>query len=300
MNGHFRKEGASEPYYGFPTHQYVQATGWGDEFAEKDGFHFPGNKSEVSPSRDLSSQMRNLAMDPPMIGIVEADSSTHQLRPGARIEDMIAIQDKPGYHSKVDRKTTLGILAAMQSWSEGTLNDPHIKITKIRDVENLSPDESTVAMAGFIPQMDPRRASRLQRPPRVVYPPGNLVSLPVLGPPRSVPSIQFQVLPVVQPSVILPEAYATSYPRGPAPSDLPVPLHVLLPKMAQLEIKDTHRVPWNYQVTPEQAVSETVVDEIGGMTRSGRCYTPEELERRRKGKAKEGEEVAPPPPTISG
>ena len=31
---------------------------------------------------------------------------------------------------------------------------------------------------------------------------------------------------------------------------------------------------------------------IGGITRSGRCYTPEELERSRKGKAKEGEEAA--------
>ena len=68
---------------------------------------------------------------------------------------------------------------------------------------------------------------------------------------------------------------------GPSPTDLPIPQQVILPKMAQLTIRDTHQVPWSYQVTPEP-----VVDEIGGMRRSGRCYTPEELES--AGKAKRG------------
>ena len=54
-----------------------------------------------------------------------------------------------------------------------------------------------------------------------------------------------------------------------------------------------------YQVPPAIAESKTItasdvvitnITGIGGMTRSGRCYTPEELERRRKGKDKVGEE----------
>ena len=35
----------------------------------------------------------------------------------------------------------------------------------------------------------------------------------------------------------------------------------------------------------------TNITGIGGLTRSGRCYTPEELERRRKGKDRVGEET---------
>jgi hypothetical protein len=41
------------------------------------------------------------------------------------------------------------------------------------------------------------------------------------------------------------------------------------------------------------ASTATDISSIGEMTRSGRCYSPEYLERLRKGKAREGEEVPP-------
>lgn len=57
--------------------------------------------------------------------------------------------------------------------------------------------------------------------------------------------------------------------------------------------KDNHQVPWNYgmeAVTTTGKKVEPEVTEIGGMTRSGRCYTPEELELiRKKSKEKMGE-----------
>lgn len=52
-------------------------------------------------------------------------------------------------------------------------------------------------------------------------------------------------------------------------------------------------MPWNYGFEAVLSTGEKVeaeVAEVGGMTRSGRCYTPEEPElKRRKGKEKVGE-----------
>lgn len=68
----------------------------------------------------------------------------------------------------------------------------------------------------------------------------------------------------------------------------------ILGKINQPPITNTHQVPWIYSATPLSSPELTEpVDEIGGMTRSGRCYTPEELERQRKGKGKAVEEKEP-------
>ena len=59
----------------------------------------------------------------------------------------------------------------------------------------------------------------------------------------------------------------------------------------QLLVIDSNVVPWNYNNTAvvyrgKEIVEE--VDEAGGLTRSGRCYSPEEL---RKGKMSENIQV---------
>ena len=52
--------------------------------------------------------------------------------------------------------------------------------------------------------------------------------------------------------------------------------------------KDDHSVSWKYDVTlfsactGKENVCSTVSSGLSRLTRSGRCYTPEELERRRK------------------
>ena len=69
--------------------------------------------------------------------------------------------------------------------------------------------------------------------------------------------------------------------------------------------KDSKAVPWNYTCnvttkgsvnsllnqTPIEMCTTAAVDitGTGGITRSGRCYTPEMLRKIQKGKAKEGE-----------
>lgn len=76
---------------------------------------------------------------------------------------------------------------------------------------------------------------------------------------------------------------------------------------SQLPVTSTRAVPWNYGCKIEfsepldagvnskkapisiQNASIDNVAGVGGMTRSGRCYTPEYLERQRKGKEKIGE-----------
>ena len=61
--------------------------------------------------------------------------------------------------------------------------------------------------------------------------------------------------------------------------------------------QDSHRVPWKYDVTliSTQTRKEKVCSNISlglaGLTRSGRCYTLEELEKRRK---KIGKSIAEP------
>ena len=52
--------------------------------------------------------------------------------------------------------------------------------------------------------------------------------------------------------------------------------------------KDSHRVPWKYDVTlistraGKEEVCSNISSGLSGLTRSGRCYTSEELEERRK------------------
>ena len=60
------------------------------------------------------------------------------------------------------------------------------------------------------------------------------------------------------------------------------PITVKLPHRFPYETD--HQVPWGYGlevVTSTGVKIEPEVAEIGGMTRSGRCYTPEELESKR-------------------
>ena len=62
---------------------------------------------------------------------------------------------------------------------------------------------------------------------------------------------------------------------------------IFVKTVQQLPIIDSNAVPWNYNKTAvvyqgKEIVEE--VDEAGGLTRSGRCYSPEEL---RKGKMSE-------------
>ena len=52
--------------------------------------------------------------------------------------------------------------------------------------------------------------------------------------------------------------------------------------------KDSHRVPWKYNVslistqTRKEEVCSNISSGLSRLTRSGRCYIPEELEKRRK------------------
>ena len=52
--------------------------------------------------------------------------------------------------------------------------------------------------------------------------------------------------------------------------------------------KDSHRVPWKYDVTlistwtRKEEICSNVSSGLAWLTRSGRCYTPEELEKRKK------------------
>ena len=52
--------------------------------------------------------------------------------------------------------------------------------------------------------------------------------------------------------------------------------------------EDSHRVPWKYDVSlistsiGKEEVCSSISLGLFGLTRSGRCYTPEELEKRRK------------------
>ena len=67
------------------------------------------------------------------------------------------------------------------------------------------------------------------------------------------------------------------------------PLIINAPKIPELVVQ----VPSTVQESKTLTASDVVITNItgiGGMTRSGRCYSPEELERRKKGKDKVGEE----------
>ena len=52
--------------------------------------------------------------------------------------------------------------------------------------------------------------------------------------------------------------------------------------------EDSHRVPWKYDVslistqTRKEEVCSNISSGLSGLTKSGHCYTPEELEKRRK------------------
>ena len=66
---------------------------------------------------------------------------------------------------------------------------------------------------------------------------------------------------------------------------------IFIKPVQQLPVIDSKVVPWNYNKTAvvyrgKEIVEE--VDEAGGLTRSGRCYSPEEL---RKGKMSENIQV---------
>ncbi|XP_019239957.1 PREDICTED: uncharacterized protein LOC109219945 [Nicotiana attenuata] len=57
---------------------------------------------------------------------------------------------------------------------------------------------------------------------------------------------------------------------------------VVIRPVAQLPVSNTKAIPWNYNKTVmtykgKEIVEET--DEMGGLTRSGRCYSPEELRK---------------------
>ncbi|KAH7834894.1 hypothetical protein Vadar_020723 [Vaccinium darrowii] len=88
----------------------------------------------------------------------------------------------------------------------------------------------------------------------------------------------------VAPFTCRPSGSTTNLPSAPL-TTLPVRPKVKLPSITQLPVSNLCQVPWTYAPTP--VTTEAAVNEIGGMTRSGRVYTPAELESRRKGKEKE-------------
>ena len=61
-------------------------------------------------------------------------------------------------------------------------------------------------------------------------------------------------------------------------------IHMLMP----FPYEDNHHVPWKYNVslistqTGKEEVYSNISSGLFGLTRNGRCYTPEELENRRK------------------
>ncbi|XP_019238934.1 PREDICTED: uncharacterized protein LOC109218987 [Nicotiana attenuata] len=62
---------------------------------------------------------------------------------------------------------------------------------------------------------------------------------------------------------------------------------VVIRPVAQLPMSNTKAIPWNYDKTimtykGKEIVEET--DEMGGLTRSGRCYSPEELTKAKQAK----------------
>ncbi|KAH7848754.1 hypothetical protein Vadar_007298 [Vaccinium darrowii] len=88
----------------------------------------------------------------------------------------------------------------------------------------------------------------------------------------------------IAPFTCCPSGSTTNLPSAPL-TTLPIRPKVKLPSITQLPVSNLCQVPWTYAPTP--VTTEAAVDEIGGMTRSGRVYTPAELESRRKGKEKE-------------
>lgn len=50
-------------------------------------------------------------------------------------EDWVIIQNKEERRQTVDNKTTMRMITAIKAWSEGTLNDPNIRITRIEEAE---------------------------------------------------------------------------------------------------------------------------------------------------------------------
>jgi hypothetical protein len=67
------------------------------------------------------------------------------------------------------------------------------------------------------------------------------------------------------------------------------PLIINAPKKPELVFQTPTVIPESKTLTASDVVITNITG-IGGMTRSGRCYSPEELERRRKGKDKAGKE----------
>ena len=67
--------------------------------------------------------------------------------------------------------------------------------------------------------------------------------------------------------------------------------HIFVKTVQQLPVIDSKDVPWNYNKTIVVYWGKEIVEEVneaGGLTRSGRCYSPEEL---RKGKMTENIQV---------
>ncbi|KAH0746048.1 hypothetical protein KY285_007705 [Solanum tuberosum] len=65
--------------------------------------------------------------------------------------------------------------------------------------------------------------------------------------------------------------------------------HVIIRPVSQLSMTNPKAVPWNYGPTIVMYKGKEVneeVDEIGGMTRSGRCYAPAELRKLKMTKCK--------------
>ncbi|XP_070014494.1 uncharacterized protein [Nicotiana sylvestris] len=57
---------------------------------------------------------------------------------------------------------------------------------------------------------------------------------------------------------------------------------IIIKSVTQLPVVDAKAIPWNYKqviVTYKGKVIEEEVNETGGLTRSGRCFTPEELRK---------------------
>lgn len=119
-----------------------------------------------------------------------------------------------------------------------------------------------IGMAGFIPQLDPRRASRASNVQRkMLRPPTLPVDLPFLGMMTQPQSIQLPFLTSTGThQTTAPEVASVYLPFEQYGPLMPQPVNLLF--MAQQGVTDTHRVPWNYPIMPEPTEPSPVVDEI--------------------------------------
>jgi hypothetical protein len=66
------------------------------------------------------------------------------------------------------------------------------------------------------------------------------------------------------------------------------PPKLVMTRLAFTRNRDYNALPYNYKNSPKiEKTSPMLLIEINRLTRSGRCFTPEELERQRKAKDKE-------------